>query len=125
VLLERIEVHNRLNGYRFSAAEFAVIAVLVTPFAAYYLVHGRFVAGLIALGIIVNCLPVVVTALASVRRADVRAEGWRGLRDPSVRERVQAEHPHLLLDTLLITSCVLLPFVAAVVVLIEMIARRR
>lgn len=123
MLLTKIETHNRLNGYRFSAFEFGGIALSVGAFAAYFWAVGRWPPALVATGIAPNRLPVVRTALCSWVRHD-SAIGHRSLRDPATRAEVGAAHPHLLLDTLMLTVLTLLPFAVVIVLGVEQLARR-
>lgn len=114
----RIRDHNRYNGTMFSALEFGVVALTAGGFGIAYAVAGRWVLAAVGIGIAVNCVPTVAWAIAA-RRAGEPEIGWRGLRDPAVREAIRRTHPHLLRDTLLITVCTVLPYVGLILILGE------
>ena len=119
-----IQRHNRLNGLAFSIVEFAFIALLIGAFAAYYLLHHRFVMAFIGWGITLNCVPVAVIGLR--QWAQDRASGapagsfW----DRRAREQHRRENPHMLRDTMILTVGTLLPFVSLAAVLFD-VSRRR
>lgn len=122
MLLEKIHVHNRLNGYWFSAVEFGVLALVATPFALYYWAVGRWALAVIATGILANSVPPTISAVRSLS-AHQSALGWRGLRDPAIRSQIRSEQPHLFADTITITVCTLVPFLAVVLVLVDLAIR--
>lgn len=62
-----IRSHNRLNGPRFSSAEYAVIALILAVLAAYYLIHREWLLAFIAWGITCNCLPGVALGISELR----------------------------------------------------------
>lgn len=109
MLLEKVRLHNSLNGFRFSAAEFGGVALVLTPFAAYYWTTGRWAIAMVATGIIANALPVALAALRSLRAGEPKV-GWAALCDPGVRALLRSDQPHLLADTVTITVCTLVPF---------------
>ena len=123
MLIEKVRLHNTVNGFRFSAAEFTCVALVLCPFAVYYWVVGRWGLALIATGIIANCLPVVVLAARSLRDGE-QAIGWRRLRDLDVRTRLGTDHPRLLADTFAIVACTLVPFLGAALFAAELIRNR-
>ncbi len=117
-----IQRHNRLNGLAFSVIEFGLIALLVGTFATYYVFHHRVILAVISWGISVNCLPVVVYGIRSLR--DNQAKGRRigSFWSKQTREQRKAENPHMLRDTLILTAATLLPFVSLVAVLFDVFA---
>jgi hypothetical protein len=123
-VIDIIKRHNRLNGIRFSIAEFGLIALIVGAFAAYYLTHHRAVMAVVTTGLTANCLPVVVIG---VRMLMDRTE--RGNRVPPFwskqgRRQHLRENPHMLRDTMTLTSATLIPFLALAVVLYELATSR-
>ena len=113
-----VESHNYLNGVKFSVIEFALISLVLSPFAVYYLWHGQFVYGSIATGIAVNCLTVVVLG-ARAWRAGQMGLALGSWTDPKIAARAKQEHPIMLRQTLLLTASCLVPFAAFGVVLYE------
>ena len=120
IMRDIIQRHNRLNGLLFSVVEFGFIAVFVGAFAIYYISHRRTVMALIALGITLNCVPVVVYGLrqlAHARRSGTVSGSY--LWDKSSRAQLRRENPHMLRDTLTLTMGTLLPFVSFAAVLFD------
>jgi len=70
-MIDRIKTHNILNGILFSMVEFAMTALVIAPFAVYYVIHGRALYAAISMGIILNCLTI----------------GWFGLRQYGNKEK--------------------------------------
>ena len=123
-MIRIIKSHNRLNGLAFSAIEFVLIALVIAPFAIYYIVHHRSVLAAISSGITLNCLPVIfygISGLLESKAAGVQiAPFW----DKQAREKHKLENPHMLSDTLLLTGSILLPFVCITAVVIDMLKSR-
>ncbi len=119
-MIRRIKTHNLLNGIVFSIVEFLIAALIVAPFAAYYIVLGRFLLAILAIGIILNCLVIVVIGIQQYRRGE-KDVGIRHLFNKDIRERVGREYPHLGSDTLVLSVTVLLPFVILFWVVGEML----
>jgi hypothetical protein len=111
-MIQRIRDHNRLNGLRFSIGELGLFALVVAPFAVYYLLAARWLLAAIAIGIVANCLTVVILGIQALRRHEASI-GYRGLRDPRQREAIARSYPHLQRDTILLTVTALLPYVLA------------
>jgi len=110
-VINRIEDHNRLNGYLFVTIEFGVIAAVVVPFGIYWLVHRDWLLGAIAAGILANCAVVFGTALRSLIRGDRGVGIWKIYTDLKTRRAVAATHPNLSADTAIVATAALLPFV--------------
>jgi hypothetical protein len=119
-MIRRIKSHNILNGILFSISEFAFTALVISPFAVYYIAHGTYLYALIAVGIIFNCPTIVVYGLVQLRRRAIDA-GISRVNEKSFRERALRENPHLFGDTLLLAATILLPLVLFIVTLIESI----
>ena len=117
-MIRRIREHNQLNGQTFSTVEFLIVALAAGFIGLGFLLHGRWVAAVLAIGIASNALVVTLFGIAALRRGE-RGESLRRLRDPAYRDRVKREHPTLARDTLVITVTVLLPFVMLALVMIE------
>ncbi|GIH15535.1 hypothetical protein [Rugosimonospora africana] len=117
-LLTKIKDHNRYNGFLFSAVEFGVIAAVTAGLGVYFVVAHRWVPALVAIGLAVNCTPVAVLALRSRARHEPQI-GYAGLASAETRRQIRAERPHLLRDTLTITGLTLIPYAAALRLLVE------
>ena len=122
-MIRRIKTHNILNGILFSISEFAVTALVLAPFAAYYLTHRIFLYATIAVGIIFNCLAIVAFGLFQLRSKE-KDIGLPRVFEKSYRERVVRENPHLFRDTMLLVASILLPFVLLIGTLFEFIFDR-
>jgi len=85
-----IRDHNRLNGLRFCAFEFGAIALLCVGFAALFASRGSLLFGLVGLGIALNCLPVIVLAIRSIRAGE-RDIGLRAMLRSDVRGQAQRD----------------------------------
>ncbi len=117
-MLRRIRSHNILNGMLFSIFEFALTALIIAPFAAYYILHGKSLYATISVGIILNCLTIVAVGLIQRRRGE-KDLGLRRLYNKDCREQVAKENPHLLGDTVLLVATILLPFALSALTLGE------
>jgi len=123
-MIQRIKTHNILNGILFSMIEFVVAALIVAPFAIYYVLHGRTLYAAIAIGIILNFLVVVAFGLQQYKNKE-KDIGIRQLFNKNTRETVGREHPHLGGDTTILVITLLLPFVMVICVLYELLFERR
>jgi len=117
-MIQRIKTHNILNGIKFSIAEFVIIPLVIVPFAIYYLTHAQLVYGLVAAGIILNCLTVAGFGLRQLLNKE-KEIGLQRLLDKREREDIRRANPHLFKDTLMITLTALLPYVLFVLVTYE------
>ena len=118
MVISRVEVHNRLNGYIFVIVEFGLIGVVVGGFGAYYAGHGRLLEGLLALGVTTNAAVILFLSVRSLLRGEKGVGLWRIYTDSTVRQRVMQENPRLSTDTLSITVAALIPFVLLVLALL-------
>ncbi len=66
MFLEKVESHNYINGYKFSAIEFMLATILVAPFCIYYITHDRLLYACMAAGLILNFLTIVFFAARSI-----------------------------------------------------------
>lgn len=112
-MLTIIREHNRLNGFAFTIAEFCVLAAVLLPFVVYYWAHQRWWEAVIATGIVLNCVPVGVTAGRQRARGEPQV-GLRAMRLPELRHQIAREHPSLARNTMILTLSVLVPFLVSV-----------
>ncbi len=118
-MIDRIKTHNILNGIVFSIIEFVVTAGIIAPFAIYYVLHGRVLYAVVAIGVILNCLMIVAVGIQQYGRKE-KDVGIQHMFNKDVRERISREHPHLSADTSMLVITLLLPFVLFVSTLIEL-----
>ena len=121
-MINRIKTHNILNGIIFSIVEFVVIDLIIAPFAIYYVVHGKVLYATISVGIILNCLMIVLFGLQQYKNKE-KDVGIQHMFHKSVRERISREHPHLSNDTSVLVITMLLPFVMFIWVLYELLLK--
>src|SRR5215510_14720399 len=93
-MINRIKIHNILNGIIFSIVEFLITAGIIAPFAIYYVLHGRALYATVAIGIILNCLTIVAFGVQQYinKEKDV---GIQHMFNNSVRENINREYPQL------------------------------
>ena len=120
-MIRLIKAHNELNGLKFVTFEFGLMAVFLTLFGGYCLLAQRWELGLFFGGVGLNCLPVVYAALRALQKGD----GGRGtIWDPQARDRLVAENPHMLRDTLTLSGATLVPFLVLLLLLVELFRNR-
>ena len=109
-LIDKIQAHNEVNGFLFSAVEFVVIALVALPFGVYYLTHGRLVAGGVGVGIAANALTVTAFAIYSLRsrQKDIGILAWF---TKEGRKLIAGKYPGISSDTMVLTVVTLLPFI--------------
>ncbi|MFL6122226.1 hypothetical protein [Actinophytocola sp.] len=122
-MIERIRVHNHLNGTRFSTLEFGFACLAALFIAIALLLQGRWPAGVLACGTAVNCLVVAGFGGVSWIRGD-RGRRMRELLRSDARRAVGAEHPRLMMDTLLLAASALIPFALSIAVIVDGVRRR-
>lgn len=67
-MIERIRVHNHLNGTRFSTLEFGFASLAALLIALAFVLHGSWLPGVLAVGTAVNCFALTAVVIAgSVR----------------------------------------------------------
>lgn len=113
MLTEKIKSHNEVNGFFFSGVEFALIALVILPFAIYYARHHRPLAALIAGGIVANSLTVTAFAIRSLtrREKDIGLLQWF---NKEGRTLIASRYPNMTNDTLMLTAAVLIPFLLVI-----------
>ena len=118
-MLSIIKRHNRLNGIIFSVVEFAAIALFVGALAAYFARHHQLAYAIAAIGITLNCLPVVIVGIQMLLDRDDPRNRLPSFWNKAAREQHLADNPHMLRDTLLLTGATLIPLLLLIVVLFE------
>jgi hypothetical protein len=110
MLITRIRTHNIVNGFVFSAVEFALMSMVILPFGVYYFLHGRVEAGLVVTGIVANCVTIIAFAVYSMRAGheDIGVMNWF---NKEGRRLIASTYPNLSQDTLVLTVGTLVPFV--------------
>ncbi len=118
MMMEKVHSHNEVNGFVFSASEFLLIALAITPFAIYYLTHGRGLFGAVTIGIMANSLTIVALSVRSLvaRQRDIGVLRWF---DQSGRAAIISKYPNISRDTIVLTLAVLFPFMLLCCVLYE------
>ena len=91
-MIQRIKTHNVLNGIKFSIPEFVIIALLISPFAIYYILHAKVILALVSVGLILNCLTLAALGLRQWFGKE-KGIGWKGLLDKQGRDRIDRAHP--------------------------------
>ena len=110
--------HNTLNGFWFVLIEFVLVILAVLFVGVAVLAKGSIVWAIACLGIAANASAVCVTVIGQMRRGErsnTIAETYFG----KGREMVQREHPNLDRHTLWIVIATLVPFILAVLTLID------
>jgi hypothetical protein len=123
-MIEIIRRHNRLNGVRFSIAEFSVIALIVGFFTCYYTIHGRSVMALIGWGIILNCSAVVAIGVYMLKSPREVKDHVPSFWKKEARAELIRQNPHMLRDTMTLTIFTIIPFLSIAVVLFEFVRNR-
>jgi hypothetical protein len=123
-MTDLIRRHNRLNGILFSIVEFAFIALVMAVFITLHVVHRNFTFAVIEFGIALNCLPVVVIGVRMLKERDEAGKVLGSFWNKEARQQLLKENPHMLWDTLSLTSATLIPFLSFAIVLCEIIFRR-
>ena len=122
-MIRIIRGHNRLNGFRFSSVEFALVGLVAVVLAGYFVLSGSYLLGFVAVGIGANCSPVVLLGIDSIRAGELDI-GLRAMLRPSIRAAALREQPTMQRDTYLLAGATLLPFVVAFAVGMELLADR-
>lgn len=123
-MIRIIRGHNRLNGVRFSTAEFGAVGLIVLALAVYCLFARSYLVAIVSIGIAANCIPVVGLGIGSLRDGEPDV-GLRGMLSPEYRAKALREYPAGQRDTYILAGATLLPFVVAIAVALELLARRR
>ena len=120
-----IDRHNQLNGQLFSSVEFALITLVTGPFAVYYLTHERLPLALLFGGIAANSATVVGYAINTMVRSGHGAPAPGTIWNAQARVQLRHESPHMLRDTMLLTTTTLLPFLLVFLLAAEAIRVRQ
>lgn len=123
-MIDRIVSHNHLNGLVFSVAEFSLFLLAVLPFGLYYFFHHNLPFTLIALGLICNFLVIVLFGVRSLLRKE-KGGSHKDLFEPTKREAIGRQYPHLMTDTLLLVLTLLVPFLLCILVILELVVLKR
>lgn len=123
-MIERIKIHNYLNGFVFSMIEFLIVGLILMPFTVYYFLHSRFFYGMAGLGIILNSLLISAFAINSLNKKE-KDLGLRKLFNPQVRHEMHNKYPNLQRDTYILSALILLPFMLCVFCLIDWLKNNR
>lgn len=119
-----IRSHNRLNGARFSTAEFGAAGLIGLALAVYFLIASSYLVAIVSIGVAANCIPVVGLGIGSLRAGEPDV-GLRGMLSPEYRAKSLREYPEGQRDTYILAGATLLPFVVAVAVAMELLVRRK
>jgi len=124
VLITKIRAHNEVNGFLFSAVEFALMSIVILPFGVYYFLHGRVEAGMIATGIVANCVTIIAFAVHSMSAGhqDLGIMNWFHKKG---RHTIASRYPTLSQDTLVLTVATLIPFVVILGSIYDLFQERR
>jgi hypothetical protein len=109
MILEKIRSHNYINGFKFSAIEFLLAALVIAPFFIYYLGHSKWLQALFSGGLILNFLTITFFAYSSLLKKEISI-GWRFYLDSNLRKSIGKEYSHLTKDTLVLCIVMLIPF---------------
>ncbi|MGH2465076.1 MAG: hypothetical protein ACRDGI_06415 [Candidatus Limnocylindrales bacterium] len=118
-MIRVIRDHNKLNGLRFSAAEFTAVWVVGLGLALWFASAGAVLLAIAALGVAANAVPVVSLAVASIRAGEPDI-GLRGMLHREVRAQALREVPTMQRDTYILAGASVLPFVVVGAVLLEL-----
>lgn len=120
-MIKRIQSHNIVNGVGFAICEFALMAVVVTPFALFWAFDRKPLYALVAAGIVANCLWVIGLGVQAWRAGE-RGYPLRLLFSSAHRASLSKEYPKMSEDTLLLTLGTLIPFGLTALVLFDLLA---
>lgn len=111
-IVEILEEHNKLNGFKFVLVEFAVTSIVAT-FIAYAGLSGAGWLYVIAgLGVLANSISVAVSVIGQMRRGD-KDLGLYSVYFGEGRGIVKLEHPNLGRNTSKLVVSLMVPFLLA------------
>ncbi len=110
--------HNTLNGFWFVLIEFLFVALVALLVGAAEMVKGNVLLSIEGFGIAANAAAICVTVIEQMRRGE-RSRSLAETYFGKGKETARREHPRLLLHTLQITAAALVPFLIALLTLIE------
>lgn len=82
--------------------------------------HGNNILGIIGLGLLLNFITVILFALRSISNKEVSV-GIHKLYNKKIREEIRLKYPHLSKDTFILFVTLVVPFMLAIVVCIELL----
>jgi hypothetical protein len=118
MLIDRIKRHNDINGLLFSAVEFAGVAAILTGFAIYGAVLGKYLLAASLVAIAANCLPVVYFALRSLKKGE-KDIGIMAMFSGKGRTEISTKYPQSGMDTIVIVTATLIPGLALLLVCLD------
>jgi hypothetical protein len=110
--------HNTLNGFRFVLAEFTLIALIAVVFAIATSLKGSALRPVGWCGVAVNAAAVCATVIHQMRRGE-QSQSLAESYSREGREGIRREHPQIARHTLQIVGAMLVPFLLAILVMIE------
>jgi hypothetical protein len=123
MIVARIKRHNIVNGFVFSLVEFALVAAIVGGFSVYALIQEKTVVGLVGLAIAVNCLPVMLYSVQSLR-ANEKQIGFRAWLTRTNRALIAQRYPETGVDTVVIVIATIVPLLAVLLTTIDVVKGR-
>lgn len=122
-MIRKIKLHNYVYGFTFSLLEFLFIIVIIGSFMFYYFIHGVLLYGIVALGIVLNCLVFVLFAAISIIKNEKSLGIIKFLKQKD-RAETHRRFPVLQRDTYLLSVLTLLPFILIICCLIEIFRKK-
>jgi hypothetical protein len=110
--------HNTLNGFNFVLVEFGLIALAGVFLAVATFGRGSILWPVSWCGVAVNAAAVCATVVHQMRRGE-RSQSLAVSYSRAGRERIRREYPQLGRHTLQIVVAMLVPFLLAILTLIE------
>ena len=105
-MIDKIKNHISAFGAKFVVTEFVFVGLTTGAVALFFLIHAQFALAFIALGLTLNCLPVVVFGIgALVNRED--------------RKNARIDERQTLKDTLALSAAMIVPFLLSVMTVCE------
>jgi hypothetical protein len=117
-MLKILYEHNTLNGFRLVLIEFTLVAVVALFIGVATYLQGRALWTVASLGVAINAAAVCGTVVEQMRRGE-RSSSLAESSSREGRQRIRREHPHLALHTVQIVGAVLIPFLLAILTIID------
>lgn len=92
--------------------------MLISPFSLYYFLNNELFLGGITLGIIINCLCVIIIGFYQIKDKEENW-GFKKTFDKKNVTQINEQHPKLLFETLTIVITTIIPFLLLILVLIN------
>ena len=119
-MIGRIKLHNSINGFIFSVAEFSLFTLVILPFCFYYFLHKNLTLAFTTLGLICNFSMIIIFGIRSILRKE-KGGSIKDLLNKTKRDAISQQYPNLSTDTLILVFTLLIPFLLFVIVIIELI----